>query len=853
MKKYLHKYRRVKLLFYVITLILFNTSSFSQELNSPPLDDVNNLYLQCVESIDNGTINEIKQSFNQLIKTFSIKYDKSKLKKLPGLFYQAAELLSASNDKSSTVDFYWVASQLYEEYYGSQNIFIPITIKKIGNYLSGLSDYSNAISYYKAAIDPRLNFSNAHLASCKIGIGICYSQLFYYQAAENIFLEVLEVQLDKKDKDSIAVGNLYNNVASVNAKSRNFDRAYNYYCTALQYYTTNLDKEKLNQAYIYNNLGNLLLEKKDYSAAFVQYEKGLKLRLAVLPEKSIELTQSYYNIGYCYSHLGLMDSALYYCQKSILSNALEFDTLKITSNPTNSICLSKSDLLISLLDKGEYLIKFYQTDTVNHKGRLIEVKELLKIGEELFHEVEGKIFNFKSKLAWSSQNYRLSNLLIHLEFLLNNPADSTYALLAEADNKRDFIYKSYTQINKTIEGRFYEYSLLEQNKQTSSLKYSGFDIAKKSNQVSGYFQFDTIVPSHQVEKIDRFSIAAIQNKLDTNQAIVSLAICDSLIIRHVISKTSIDFKPLISTELKELVTEHLKQIRTYGDFSLTSRSIFDTLFKDISKLIEPYEKLIIIPDEYLFDLPFETLQDKGDFLIDRYEISYSFSLSKLLDHQGTRNHEFSFNGFSPIGIRTSSYEQNDKMFINDNYFLNYADIEIDAISYLFVENRLESTKNVGKSATISKLIKAKDSYGYIHIATHNIVNTRNPWMSYMQFFPDSSFSDGKLYLPVIYSLGTNAKCLILSGCGTGLGKINNNDGVLSVAHAFSCNPIKNLILSLWNIDDKYTSEFMVDLYQEIVQGKSIGESLCNVKRDRLKSDSKHPFFWSTMLHYYNSL
>lgn len=856
MKKKLCNHRQLIIPLHLFFLLVFSTTSFAQESSCDSLDDINDLYLQCIESIETGATLKVKQSFNRLIKASAFEYDKTGLKKLPGLFYQAGEIMSSRNDKKSTINFYWKASKLYEEYYGSNNIFIPITIKKIGNYLFSLNDYSNAITYYKTSIDSRLNYSNAHLAFCKIRIGICYSQLFYYQAAENIFLEVLESQLGQEGMDSIAIGNIYNNIASVNAKSQNLTKAFNYYCTALQYYPINLDKEKLNQAYIYNNLGNLLLEEKDHSAALIQYQKGLKARLSALPEKSIELTQSYYNIGYCYSYMGLMDSALLYCQKSIISNALEFRNLDISANPENSICLSKYDLLTSLLDKGEYLIRFYQMDPNAHSNRLIEAKETLVAGEELFHEVEEKILNFKSKLAWSSRNNRLSNLLIHTEYLLNNSAQSSFALLAEADNKRNFIYKSYAQVNKAIAGRSFEYSLLEQNKQTSYLNDSGFDSTKMVSQLSGYFQFDTIMPRQKIKKIDKISLSAIQDKLNPNQAIVSFAVCDSLIIRHVISRNRIDFKPLISTELRESVSIHLKRIKTYGDFAPTSESIYRTLFKDISSLLEPYNKLIIIPDEYLFDLPFETLLVNGDFLINRFEISYSFSISKLSDHQESKHQDFRFIGYSPIGIQTSSYKSDDKIdyiYLNGNHILDYADQEIDKISKLFIENSLESTMYLGRNATISEFLKVKDSADFIHLATHNIVNAKNPWVSYLQFYPDDSFYNGKLYLPLIYSLGTYAKCLILSGCGTGLGKINNNDGVLSVAHAFSCNPIENLVLSLWNIDDKYTSEFMIDLYREIIKGKSIGESLCCVKRERLNSDLKHPFFWSTMLHYYNSL
>lgn len=69
----------------------------------------------------------------------------------------------------------------------------------------------------------------------------------------------------------------------------------------------------------------------------------------------------------------------------------------------------------------------------------------------------------------------------------------------------------------------------------------------------------------------------------------------------------------------------------------------------------------------------------------------------------------------------------------------------------------------------------------------------------------------------------NVNLVVLSACETGLGD-NLFDGIFGLQRAFKKAGVSSILMSLWQIDDKATSEYMGSFYEKLVEGYSIHDA-----------------------------
>jgi CHAT domain-containing protein len=120
-------------------------------------------------------------------------------------------------------------------------------------------------------------------------------------------------------------------------------------------------------------------------------------------------------------------------------------------------------------------------------------------------------------------------------------------------------------------------------------------------------------------------------------------------------------------------------------------------------------------------------------------------------------------------------------------------------------------------------------FGFFHIATHAMMNDRDPLRSALILSgdePQAAFESALLGSPVFDGQITatqimetwklDAELVTLSACESGLGKESGGEGFLGFSQALFLAGARSLVLSLWRVEDTATTLLMTRFYENML-------------------------------------
>jgi CHAT domain-containing protein len=251
-----------------------------------------------------------------------------------------------------------------------------------------------------------------------------------------------------------------------------------------------------------------------------------------------------------------------------------------------------------------------------------------------------------------------------------------------------------------------------------------------------------------------------------------------------------------------------------------------------SGLLRGKQRIVIVPHAELHYAPFAAFidADAGDqFAAQRYDLSFTPSGSVWLTvdeqkHASTR-------GVLAFAPRTD--------------VLRGTASEVAAIKSIMPDALVA----VGREASEEAFRREAPRMRIVHLATFGVLNKQNPLFSFVELAPGGAH-DGVLEVNEIFGLGIQADLVVLSACQTALGSgaqadVPPGDDWVGLTRAFLLAGARQVLGTLWPIDDWATATFMKQFYGNLQRGMTAERALNVTQRWMAASPStSDPFYWA---------
>ncbi|MBN1107691.1 MAG: CHAT domain-containing protein [Bacteroidales bacterium] len=328
------------------------------------------------------------------------------------------------------------------------------------------------------------------------------------------------------------------------------------------------------------------------------------------------------------------------------------------------------------------------------------------------------------------------------------------------------------------------------------------------------------------------SITDIQPETDPSTAMLEYWVSGDNLIIWLVTHSAFTAKtiPVKKEDLSDLIEDSRKFIQSNSMIELRKclKDLYNILVKPVEGELMSYRNLVILPNQSLHFLPFQTLLNgRGEYLVQKFNLVYAPSAGVYLLCKDKETGE----GSRFMGMALSD------VVVGNNIGLPGTEAELRRILPLFPDNMAA----FGKESTEDFARENSGKSDFIHFATHGTYNYRQPLYSYL-LFPPSGDDDGRLNVHEVLEMRLNAKLVTLSACETGLGNISQGDELTGLSRAFLFAGSSAVIVSLWSVADYPTAMLMTNFYHYL-RDHSMQEALAMAQRDVMKQYPQ-PSYWA---------
>jgi len=732
--------------------------------------------------------------------------------------------------------------------------------RHIGESYALMGEFEQAIFYgklatqIKAASDARR--AHAHNSLCNTLVETRDS----IRLLEAINEAEKAIELYKKHKKSAGrMVHVYINMGNAYGWLEQHEKALEMYREALSISTNDALK-----ADALNNMATSYTALGQYDTAIDTLNISLTLKKAWYEQDFYyEYAANYENLGENYVQKKDHEEALRQFQNALIHLSDNFREINIAESPTlakNEFIYSKTDLIRVLDLKAKTAFEAYKARGKNEYLNL--AFDTYNVLDEWISRFYRDLITDASKLDWIARSHQMYAQAIKVALETENPKrafhfaeraravllwqslseQSARTILDENDRKKE------DQL--TIDIRRHEIAYFDaEAREKDSLNNIIQHLNREKERLID--SFENKYPEYFSRKYDAdfITLDDVQQKvISPKTALIEYFLTDDLLYIFTINEKNIYAdKITLSADFQEEINNFNEAVKnpksTLTQFAPPAYELYKTMLAPaLGHLDNDTKKLTIIPAGKLNYVVFEALLTAPatnenfqtlPYLINDFTLNYLYSCNSAYSLRKMNRTEKSreFLGVAPVF--GANFGTPDLAPLPDN------ETEINTVEKLYKGNVL-----TGENAIRKTFLTTATGADVLHIASH----------------ATQGEGEGKIYLyggdvvtqKDIQARQWAARQVILSACETGLGKLNQGEGVLSLGWSFAYKGVASIVMSQWAVTSKSTSDLMIDFHHKMNENIAPDEALRLAKLDFRNGAENmrevHPHHWAAFIH-----
>jgi CHAT domain-containing protein len=257
-------------------------------------------------------------------------------------------------------------------------------------------------------------------------------------------------------------------------------------------------------------------------------------------------------------------------------------------------------------------------------------------------------------------------------------------------------------------------------------------------------------------------------------------------------------------------------------------ALYSQLLAPLEPHLENVRRLTIVPHGVLHLVPFHALWDGARHLIERCEVHYAPSAN--IHHHLQRVKQASSHPTTSLVVAVADAIA-PQMIEEARLVAGLLEIEGDRLL-------------TGAQATVSSVSALAPGARLLHLVAHGRFERDNPAAAGLRL------ADRWLTVRDIAALRLDASLVTLSGCETGMSHVHAGDELMGLLRSFLIAGARSVLASLWRVDDRSTSDFMIRFYRLWNTRAPGGVGPAGLLREAqlsLLAEQPHPAFWAPFI------